>query len=123
MAVVVVNTILDDAATKIDPAWCEHSRLWCIKGYKVISQGLMLVFLHPFYCFIIFSMCQLLISANVMHLSTLIWRGGGGGGQRLGFDKGRSPIVGTYNNYYCQVLGVRTFEVPLITDDILDWKL
>lgn len=116
MAVVVVNTILDDAATKIDPAWCEHSRLWCIKGYKVISQGLMLVFLHPFYCFIIFSMCQLLIFANVTHLSTLIWRG-----QRLGFDKGRSPIVGTYN--YCQVLGVRTFEVPLITDDILDWKL
>ena len=110
----------------------------------------MLVFLHPFYCFIILSMCQLLIFANVMHLLMLIWRGGGGGGAKggvltkedhpwwglliitkfwggggegVGFDKGRSPIVGTYNNYYCQVLGVRTFEVPLITDDILDWKL
>lgn len=78
MAVVAVNTILDGSATKIDPAWCEHSHLWCIKGYKVISQGLMLVFLHPFYCFIIFSMCQLLIFPSVMHLSTLIWRGGGG---------------------------------------------
>ena len=121
MAVVVVNTILDGAATKIDPAWCEHSHLWCIKGCKVISQGLMLVFLHPFYCFIIFSMCQLLIFANVMHLSTLIWRGGGGGGQRLGFDKGRSPMVRTFN--YHKVLGVRTFEFPPITDDILDWKL
>ena len=83
MAVVVVNTILDGAATKIDPAWCEHSHLWCIKGCKVISQGLMLVFLHPFYCFIIFSMCQLLIFANVMHLSTLIWRGGGDKGWGL----------------------------------------
>ena len=43
----------------------------------------MLVFLHPFYCFIISSMCQLLIFANVMHPSTLIWRGveGGGGGR------------------------------------------
>ena len=88
MAVVAVNTILDGAATKIDPAWCEHSHLGFIKGYKVISQALMLVFLHPFY-----------------------W----------GFDKGRSPIVGTCN--YRQVLGVRTFEVPPITDDILDWKL
>ena len=44
----------------------------------------MLVFLHPFYCFIILSMCQLLIFANVMHLSTLIWRGGGGGGTKAG---------------------------------------
>lgn len=95
MAVVAVNTILEGSATKIDPAWCEHSHLGFIKGCKVISQGLMLVFLHPFYCFIIFSMCQLLIFANVMHLLTLIWRGGGG--QRLVFDKGRSPIVGTYN--------------------------
>ena len=48
----------------------------------------MLVFLHPFYCFIIFSMCQLLIFADVMHPSTLIWKGvkgggGGGGRQRL----------------------------------------
>lgn len=85
MAVVAVNTILDGTATKIDPAWCEHSLLWCIKGYKVISQGLMLVFLHPFYCFITFFMCQLLIFANVMHLSMLIWRWGGvEGGQRLG---------------------------------------
>ena len=94
MAVVVVNTMLDDAATKIDPAWCEHSRLWCIKGYKVISQGLMLVFLHPFYCFIIFSMCQLLISANVMHLSTLIWRGGGGGDKGWGLTKEDHPSWG-----------------------------
>ena len=86
----------------------------------------MLVFLHPFYCFIIFSMCQLLIFADVMHPSTLIWKGvkgGGGGGAHKGwrFDKGRSPIVGTCN--YRQVLGVRTFEVPPITGDILDWKL
>ena len=88
----------------------------------------MLVFLHPFYCFIIFSMCQLLIFADVMHPSTLIWKGvkgwgGGAGGADKGwrFDKGRSPIVGTCN--YRQVLGVGTFEVPLITDDILDWKL
>lgn len=41
----------------------------------------MIVFLHPFYCFIIFSMCQLLIFANVMHLSTLIRMVGGGGGR------------------------------------------
>lgn len=78
MAVVAVNTILDGTATKIDPAWCEHSLLWCIKGYEVISQRLMLVFLHPFYCFIIFSMCQLLVFADVMYPSTLIWRGVGG---------------------------------------------
>ena len=44
----------------------------------------MLVFLHPFYCFIILSMCQLLIFANVMHLLMLIWRGGGGGGTKAG---------------------------------------
>lgn len=94
MAVVVVNTILDGAATKIDPAWCEHSHLWCIKGCKVISQGLMLVFLHPFYCFIIFSMCQLLIFANVMHLSTLIWRGGGGGDKGWGLTKEDHPSWG-----------------------------
>ena len=67
----------------------------------------MLVFLHPFYCFIILSMCQLLIFANVMHLLMLIWRGGGGGDKGWGFDKGRSPMVGTFN--YHQVLGVRTF--------------
>ena len=94
MAVVAVNTILDGSFTKIDPAWCEHSHLWCIKGYKVISQGLMLVFLHPFNCFIIFSMCQLLIFADVMHPSTLIWWGVGGRGRGVykgwGFDKGRS---------------------------------
>ena len=40
----------------------------------------MLVFLHPFYCFIIFSMCQLLIFADVMHPSTSIWKGVKGGG-------------------------------------------
>lgn len=108
VAVVTVNTILDGSATKIDRAWCEHSLLWFIKGYKVISQGLMFVFLHPFYCFIIFSMCQLLIFANVMHLSTLIRMVGGGEGDKgWGFDKGRSPVVGTFN--YRQVLGVRTF--------------
>lgn len=53
----------------------------------------------------------------------VIWRGGGGG--RLGkgreFDKRRPPVVGTFN--YHQVLGVRTFEFPSMTDDILDWKL
>ena len=50
----------------------------------------MLVFLHPFYCFIIFSMCQLLIFADVMHPSTLIWKGvkgwSGGGGQTKAGD-------------------------------------
>ena len=49
----------------------------------------MLVFLHPFYCFIIFSMCQLLIFADVMHPSTLIWKGvkgGEGGGQTKAGD-------------------------------------
>ena len=123
VAVVAVNTIVDGSATKIDPAWCEHSLLWFIKGYKVISQGLMFVFLHPFYCFIIiflhvstinFCQCYALINVNQEG-----W--GGEGDKGWGFDKGRSPIVGTYN--YRQVLGVRTFEVPLITDDILDWKL
>ena len=66
-------------------------------------------------------MCQLLIFANVMHPSMLIWRGGGGGHKGWGFDKGRSPVARTF--HYHKVLGVRTFEFPPITDDILDWKL
>ena len=45
------------------------------------------------------------------------WRGDKG----WGFDKGRSPVVGTFN--YHQVLGARTFEFPPIMDDILDRKL
>lgn len=55
-----------------------------------------------------------------MHLSMLIWMGGRPG-KAQGFVKGSQPMVRTF--HYRRVPRVETFEFPLITKAIADWKL
>lgn len=56
-----------------------------------------------------------------MHLSILIWSGGGRPGKGWEFDIGSWPVVGTFD--YRQLPGVSTIEFHPTTDAILDWKL